>query len=121
MDEKEKLVREEAAELNRRRPLTEAEEARFQFLLDFLARLVGIPHSLRRRDGTRYQLGVLRMSDPDDVTRKEICISWLAERAVSTWARRIVDHPDMSAERSAPSTVDMVGDGVHHRCFPQVA
>ena len=35
MDEKEKLVREEAAELNRRRPLTEAEEARFQFLLDF--------------------------------------------------------------------------------------
>ncbi|MGA9304484.1 MAG: hypothetical protein WBW31_03660 [Candidatus Sulfotelmatobacter sp.] len=32
----EKLVREEAAELNRRRPLTEAEEIRFQSLIDWL-------------------------------------------------------------------------------------
>jgi hypothetical protein len=31
-------VREEAAELNRRRPLTEAEEARFQQLLNVLER-----------------------------------------------------------------------------------
>jgi hypothetical protein len=35
-EDEERQVREEAAELNRRRPLTEAEESRFQFLLDWL-------------------------------------------------------------------------------------
>jgi len=36
MPRDEQLVREEAAELNRRRPLTEADEIRFQSLLDWL-------------------------------------------------------------------------------------
>ena len=35
--DEERQVREEAAELNRRRPLTQAEEARFQSLIDWLA------------------------------------------------------------------------------------